>query len=594
MDKKKILIFIVFALLVNLTLVYQLDKNERKINKLQGTYIAEKQIEVFKNIMDDYIYSTEALEILLLRNNYGGKDFERIAQGIYLRQDSIKGVQMAPEGVVKYSYPYEENKEGMVDLFKSPKRRTEVEYSRDTGKLTLTGPFSLRQGGEGMIIRNPIYQEDGVGNKKFWGFTILILNFEKLMDESRFQELADKGYNYRICKEKLIEDTYEYEMVQERGEMKDPLRIDFQVVESKWHIEIEPVAGWNDPVQKMTRYLFILGMMSFILYSLNKILLKKKIEKQLTEEQVLNKCISLLYQQGSLEDSISKLLEVLTMFYRGERAYIFEYSEGVFHNTHKWSVESRGKEEKRFTDIRGDIIEWWIPIFNDKSGFRIGNIEKELDHTSSEYLFFKSKEINAIVTTPLFDRDGGIKGFIGIDNPRKNIKNSLLVEKVARFIGDFLERDELIKKLDILSFTDRLTGVKNYHAYAEALDSLKADPEESLGISYFDINGLKAVNDTQGHERGDQLIIACGEILKKHFGDRIYRIGGDEFVLLYRGIDSLRFEEEMAYFKSDLEGRPFNMSYGFRWYEDSRDIQKKVRDVDQLMYHEKFNYYMNK
>lgn len=82
---------------------------------------------------------------------------------------------------------------------------------------------------------------------------------------------------------------------------------------------------------------------------------------------------------------------------------------------------------------------------------------------------------------------------------------------------------------------DELTGLFNRRAYEKDLNEMKNKPiANDLVYIIADVNGLKQVNDTLGHDAGDELIIAAGNVLKRSFGEygKVYRIGGDEFVAI--------------------------------------------------------------
>ena len=98
-----------------------------------------------------------------------------------------------------------------------------------------------------------------------------------------------------------------------------------------------------------------------------------------------------------------------------------------------------------------------------------------------------------------------------------------------------------------MAYTDPLTGVKNKHAYLEAeqlVDQHIADGSiTEFGVAVFDLNGLKIINDTKGHEAGDRYIkSACSLICAQFKHSPVYRIGGDEFVAFLEGEDYLNRE----------------------------------------------------
>ena len=94
-----------------------------------------------------------------------------------------------------------------------------------------------------------------------------------------------------------------------------------------------------------------------------------------------------------------------------------------------------------------------------------------------------------------------------------------------------------LKDAKLLAYTDSLTGAKSRHAYVEL--EMKMDESISykkltkFAVVVFDINGLKKINDTLGHEYGDMLIIDAAGIMRNVFStEHVFRIGGDEFIVV--------------------------------------------------------------
>ncbi len=107
--------------------------------------------------------------------------------------------------------------------------------------------------------------------------------------------------------------------------------------------------------------------------------------------------------------------------------------------------------------------------------------------------------------------------------------------------------------------TDSMTGVRNKHAYSEYENSINTmirsgEIRNGIAVLVCDINGLKHVNDTQGHAAGDRLIKEACDLICEHFvHGAVFRIGGDEFVVILhdKGYDSM--EETLASFNSEIE-----------------------------------------
>ncbi|MCR5815297.1 MAG: diguanylate cyclase [Ruminococcus sp.] len=109
-----------------------------------------------------------------------------------------------------------------------------------------------------------------------------------------------------------------------------------------------------------------------------------------------------------------------------------------------------------------------------------------------------------------------------------------------------------------LAYTDPLTGVKNKHAYLEAIERINKGISDStikeFGVIVFDLNGLKVINDTLGHEEGDKYIRqGCSLICSRFCHSPVFRIGGDEFTVILEGSDYNERESLLAAFDELIE-----------------------------------------
>lgn len=143
-----------------------------------------------------------------------------------------------------------------------------------------------------------------------------------------------------------------------------------------------------------------------------------------------------------------------------------------------------------------------------------------------------------------------------------------------------------------LAYEDGLTGLGNRTAYDERLEALK---KRALTIFVFDINNLKQVNDTFGHQCGDELIKAGADVIAAVFGEigKCYRIGGDEFICL---ADSIVDAEDYAdrFHKKILEFNqtksldfPLIIALGYVCFDGGSDISSAVEVADHRMYENK-------
>lgn len=168
----------------------------------------------------------------------------------------------------------------------------------------------------------------------------------------------------------------------------------------------------------------------------------------------------------------------------------------------------------------------------------------------------------------------------------------------TRSIDEEKKQEEmLIRK----SQTDELTGLLNRRAYEEDIYEHNDIPEERFVYVSLDVNGLKVVNDTNGHMAGDELIIGACQCMKKSLGSygKLYRVGGDEFVaILFCEIEKVKevladFDMTIAAWSGELVDS-LSISYG--WVSKEEKPELSVRQLgaiaEQRMYESKDAHYM--
>lgn len=150
-----------------------------------------------------------------------------------------------------------------------------------------------------------------------------------------------------------------------------------------------------------------------------------------------------------------------------------------------------------------------------------------------------------------------------------------------------------------ISLTDGLTKLKNRRCYeTDTLCYETIKPEEDFVLFSMDINGLKDANDTKGHAAGDELIVATANCLVMCFGEKgkAYRVGGDEFAVVYYGKDYLQAAENFSKKVESWQG-VFNkklavaMGYAASCDYPEATFTELERQADKMMYEAKQRFY---
>lgn len=211
----------------------------------------------------------------------------------------------------------------------------------------------------------------------------------------------------------------------------------------------------------------------------------------------------------------------------------------------------------------------------------------------SDYDRLKKEGKDIDLNIPLYNNDELI-GYLAIDNYETNnlLNNQDVLRTVVYFITARITNYKLITEMDYLSHYDDLTGVHNRNAFNLVEDKLLR-LHVPIGVIFFDVNSLKQLNDQDGHKAGDRTLRTVGQLLAKHFNrDHVYRIGGDEFLVLEQNISAKDFYDQVAQIPDMVKSlMDLTIAYGSAWSADSLYLKQTMNAADQKMYQDKAEYY---
>ncbi|WP_162613196.1 diguanylate cyclase domain-containing protein [Lachnoclostridium sp. An169] len=150
---------------------------------------------------------------------------------------------------------------------------------------------------------------------------------------------------------------------------------------------------------------------------------------------------------------------------------------------------------------------------------------------------------------------------------------------------------EQTEKLERMSFEDGLTGLFNRNRFNEEMENDAKEYPDGLGVAYFDINGLKAVNDHFGHRAGDDLICRTAHHISSVFAGKTYRIGGDEFVVVVTDMSGDDFRQGLADVHSRMKNDGIKTAIGYSWREEGCNAREQFEEADREMYADKARFY---
>ncbi len=169
---------------------------------------------------------------------------------------------------------------------------------------------------------------------------------------------------------------------------------------------------------------------------------------------------------------------------------------------------------------------------------------RKLTHVANEYTNDKGGDFDKFSKVVIHTRDE----IEDLSNAMKKMEGDL-----NKYIDDLFSAEKKANEMKKIADIDAMTGVANKRAYFEReneLNVLIQEGKAEFALTMIDLNGLKEINDNLGHEKGDDVINGLAELIKKHYhSSSIYRVGGDEFVVLQEGEavkNALSLEERFA------------------------------------------------
>lgn len=180
-------------------------------------------------------------------------------------------------------------------------------------------------------------------------------------------------------------------------------------------------------------------------------------------------------------------------------------------------------------------------------------------------------------------------------DPDKAPKIKETLETTTFILSSEIYNDLLLDRLKILSSKDMLTGVMNRNEMNNLVDKIASFSEKastSVGVIFTDLNGLKIVNDHQGHVAGDNLLKNAACALEEVFDSNdIYRAGGDEFTVIVMGITEEELEEDVKKIREASDKYEVSFAIGASFESDKKNIRTALRLADERMYEDKKRYY---
>ena len=318
---------------------------------------------------------------------------------------------------------------------------------------------------------------------------------------------------------------------------------------------------------------------------------KEQIRQRLEIATVLNSCVGKLNSDTDIDVGINNLLATVNDYFQADRTYVFEIDpdRDVLINTFEYICgQEVSAQMDNLQEVPVSVIKVWMQNFRQGRSYYMSDLEQERGQPSYEML--KAQQVWRLLAVPLM-KGGAMVGFLGVDNPRAHYDDATLLASIQFFVTNSLDRKKQQAYLEKLSYRDMLTGLYNRNRYIERLEAYKQVQDQQIGAIYIDLNGLKKVNDEQGHRAGDELIVRAAGTIAGIFAEDAYRVGGDEFVVILLDVSREDFARKTEQLRRQMQENGVDASIGGVWQASTENLENLLRRADENMYREKKRYY---
>ena len=326
---------------------------------------------------------------------------------------------------------------------------------------------------------------------------------------------------------------------------------------------------------------------------------KQELKNMLDVQTLITNCVRMLYAVDDLDQTINAVLTQIGEFLVSDRAYVFEIKDELMNNTHEWTAPGISPQLEKLQQLDLSLISDWLPFFEKNDCIIIDDVEQLQKTNPAAYATLHAQEITSLIAAPIF-LDNKLAGYIGIDNyDSEKIKNSsYLLLSMSIFLSYAIRHRNHVDMLHRLSYHALLTNALNRNAFMDVLSQFRPGQYASAGIIYIDINGMKEINDFYGHHQGDKILITTvAKVFNLFKPDELFRIGGDEFVIITYDLTETDFYEKFNLLRNifcEKTNLPFSIATGSCWVKSPSDLNSLLQQADSAMYTDKKKFYYGK
>ncbi|MBD5801995.1 Cyclic di-GMP phosphodiesterase Gmr [Azoarcus sp. Aa7] len=688
-------IVFVVALGVAALFVAQSERESLRVRRAEIADQSGDKAHEIESAVRHGLTATFALAALVRQGRGVVPDFDAVATEMLRYYPGADSLQLAPGGVIRHVVPLAENARAIGhDLLADPARNKEAFRARDTGELTLAGPFELMQGGIGAVGRLPVFLDDESGRPRFWGFTTVLIRFPQVLGKAQLPQLVKRGLHYELWR--VHPDTGLKQVIAASSEesLIDPVDRALMMPNGTWTLSVAPIDGWTYKSALSLKLLlgFIFSaLVGWLAKQMGELRLHRYRLQTLVDERTsalaareskLGALIGSLPDQLFVLDEPGRIVEVhspdpallpmvphelpgraydevfpkpvaravseaLEAIRKDGLRHEFEYALDLPGGARQFSAsmsqlsrsdgapagfialvrdvsERKLAEEKMreamvvfdassqgiMTADAAGIITSVNPAFCSITGYSadevIGQTPAMFKSGRHDTVFYKNMWAT-LETTGRWEGEVWNRRKAGDVYPQWLTISAVRDEsgKLIKYVSIFSDMTRRKQREEVIwrqANFDALTGLANRNLLNDRLERALAHSRRTgkkAGLVFLDLDGFKWINDTLGHDVGDEMLIEVAVRLKDcvRQQDTVARLGGDEFTLVVDDIEDVENLQTVGDKVLRVIRDPFLLAGANRYVsgslgitvfpDDGDNVQTLLRNADIAMYQSK-------
>ena len=489
-------------------IVWRMEEARLVGERERALHLAQGHAQVLQGNVERMVSLNHALAALVHQGEGSVANFDAAAGQLLLLNPRVVALSIAPGGVVRYVVPRQRNERLLgFDALNDPAQQGAAIFARDTGRLGLAGPMRLAQGGIGFVSRMPIYFPDGVGGKRFWGFTNATILQTDLLSGAALNDLAGLGFEYALWKLEPESGSKQQIAGSTPHVLERPVRQSLEVPNGAWNLDLAPVGGWRDWRGLALEGVFGLLASALLAYCARMLMAQRRYKAQL-EEQVALRTAEILSTQDQLKSTLDAIRDPI-------------YELGLDGTIHSCSAPIGSPLPAPPEELIGKTVCQTLP----EAAARTTMEALQIAHADG---FSQGEQYSLNL------EDG--RRWFELSVARKAVGASAAPRFVV-MTRDITGSKSAKQEIRRLAFYDPLTDLPNRRLLQDRLEHALAASLRNRhhgALLLIDLDNFKALNDTMGHDKGDLLLQQVARRLQTSVrdSDTVARLGGDEFVVL--------------------------------------------------------------